>query len=483
MRLTHQLALTLLATTLLAVAAMGGFMAFHLQQGFSDYLATQDRQRLTAFAGAARAAIERHGLEGLRQQPERLRPPGQDGSEPPPEAGPPPRGRPPREREMRYGPPGEPPPPPGADPERERARRGLTLHTPEGELLWGRSPPPGRQQLEEPVVLNGQTVALARLVPRPEAPEVLDQRFLRRQLLGILGVGLLVAALAAALAWRLAGRWLRPLAEVQGASHRLAQGDFAVRLPRRNAPTRNEFDALVDDVNHLAEALQGLEASRRRWLAELSHELRTPLTVLRGELDAVRDGVRPLNSARLESLSTEVNRLRRLADDFHHLALADLQALPCEPLPLDPGALLQQLAERHRPALEAAGLRLELALQPLPDRVRWDGERIVQVLDNLFANARAYTDAPGQLRLSAAHEGAGVRITLDDSPPGVPPALLPRLFDPLFRADPARQRGQGSGLGLSIARAWVQRHGGQIDASPSPLGGLRVSLWLPERQP
>ena len=362
------------------------------------------------------------------------------------------------------------------------AQRGMSLVAPDGELIWGRPPPPDRRPLEAAVRLDGRTVATARLVPRPEGPEGLDLRFLQRQLGGLALVGLLVALVGAVCAGWLARRWLRPLTEVQRASHALALGNFALRLPRREGKARDEFEALADDVNHLAEALETLETSRRHWLAELSHELRTPLTVLRGELDAVRDGVRPLNGERVDSLSREVNRLRRLADDFHGLALADLQALPCQPQALDPTELLQRAVARHQAGAAAAGLALELTLRALPPQVRWDGERIEQVLDNLLANALAYTDAPGRIVLAARAEAGGVLLSLDDSAPAVPPELLPRLFDPLFRADPARQRrdGAGSGLGLSIARAWVLRHGGRIAAQASPLGGLGMSVWLPE---
>ena len=473
MRLVHQLSLTLLGTTVLAVLAMGGFSALHLREGFSDYLRAQDERRLQSFAGIARAAIEQHGLEGLARNPRLLRAPAQVGGPPPerPRADPPPGpGRPP-------GRPGEP------DPEQQMAQRGLSLVASDGELIWGRPPPPDRRPLEAAVRLDGRTVATARLVPRPEGPEGLDLRFLQRQLGGLALVGLLVALVGAACAGWLARRWLRPLTEVQRASHALALGNFALRLPRREGKARDEFEALADDINHLAEALETLETSRRRWLAELSHELRTPLTVLRGELDAVRDGVRPLNAERVDSLSREVNRLRRLADDFHGLALADLQALPCQPQALDPAELLRRAVARHQAGAAAAGLALELTLRALPPQVQWDGERIEQVLDNLLANALAYTDAPGRIVMTARSDADGVLISLDDSPPAVPPELLPRLFDPLFRADPARQRrdGAGSGLGLSIARAWVLRHGGRIAAQASPLGGLGMSVWLPER--
>lgn len=113
-------------------------------------------------------------------------------------------------------------------------------------------------------------------------------------------------------------------------------------------------------------------------------------------------------------------------------------------------------------------------------RVTWDATRIEQVMDNLLQNSLRYTDAPGRIEVDWQASGQRLRLTVDDSAPGVPTPELPHLFEPLYRADAARLRETGgSGLGLAICAAIVQAHGGHIGAGPSPLGGLRVSLELP----
>jgi two-component system sensor histidine kinase BaeS len=271
--------------------------------------------------------------------------------------------------------------------------------------------------------------------------------------------------------------WLAPVLQAQEAARRIAQGAFDVRLQRRGP---GEFGALIDDINEMAASLQRLEGSRRRWIAELSHELRTPLAVLRAEIEGLVDGVRPLEHAALRSLQGEVERLTRLTDDFHQLALSDLRALPCHFEPVDLAALLQEVVDRHAERARAAGLSLRLAEMPIGVTLRADAQRLQQLFDNLLENSLRYTDAPGRIDISARRERDRVRVSVEDSAPGVPPEALQRLFEPLYRVEASRnRRSGGSGLGLAICRAIVQSHGGRISALASPLGGVRIDCELP----
>lgn len=465
LRVVHQLSLLLVGTSLLAVVGLAALTATHLRSGFTEYLRTQDEARLASFAEGVRQAIERDGLERWVSRPEALSMP--------------PAGGPPLRREAL----GERSP--WAD---DRAPRGFSVTTPDGSPLWGRRPPRDRDVLQRPIDVNGRTVVIAHFAPRPEPSDAeANARFLRRQFAGLAGLGLAMAVVAALVALVVARRWMRPLAAAQAATHRLALGEFEHRLPPTEGRWRDELDDLAQDLNRLAEGLQRLEGSRRRWVAELSHELRTPLTVMRGELDAVADGVRPLNADRLHSLRREVDRLTRLADDFALLARGDLRALPVDRQPIDPAALLAHTRERWAPRLEAAGLRSEWQVSDLPASVSADATRVQQVLDNLLGNALAYTQAPGRVAVQAQRQGPQAwRVTVDDSPPGVPDeAERERLFEPLYRRDASRTRAGpsgddgGSGLGLSIARTLVQAHGGSLHAEASPLGGLRLVMELP----
>jgi two-component system sensor histidine kinase BaeS len=471
LRLVHTLSLTLLAFTGLAVLALGGLTAWNLRMGFGNYLAARDVVQLERFVGVVEAAAAHSGgLPALQQG--RL-----DMRALMDELGP----RPP-------GPPGAegPPPPAGPDSFPERVQvLGL-----DGTVLLGQSLPPGDRlsgpTVERPVRVNGAVVALARMRPAPLVPEGGEARFLHDQyrLIAASSVGLIVLALLTAAL--LARRWVGPLVAVQDATQRLARGELTVRLADGPdlAGRTDEIGDVVRNVNRMAEGLARLEGARRRWLADISHELRTPLTVLRGDIEALLDGVRPLRPEAIGVLHEEVLRMGKLVDDLHLLAISDLQALPCHFAAADAVALLQWLLRRFEARASAAGLSLGLQL---PDSltalaVHWDADRIEQLLSNLLENSLRYTDAPGQVLIRLQHAGTTVRVVVEDSSPGVAAAQLPQLFEPLYRGDAARARQHGgSGLGLAICEAIARAHGGQLAASASALGGLCITLTLPQR--
>ncbi len=495
LRLVHQLALLMALTVLLAVGAMATLQVWNLRRGFSDYLRVQDGLVLDRLMVAAEADLGR--LDGL--PPRELRafmhqwlertapqqdadPLGEDPAPRAPEArpaGPPDAQAPPAQLRRPRPPQALPPPPRPPRPPRDPARLGqrLVLLDAQGQWLAGR--PEALQQAGQRRALKrqGVTQAYLFLADRSEVSDDIDGQFLRRQTLGIAAVAGLSLLVALSLALLLARRWLRPLQQAQQAARRMALGELAVRVPQDRA---DEIGALMRDLNAMAASLQQTETERRRWIAQLSHELRTPLAILRGELEALADGVRPWSAAALASLQDEVQRLHRLIEDFHLLAMSDLRRLPCQFEPVDVAALLRQAGQRVEERLRAKGLELQLDLDDSLGTARWDGERIAQLLGNLLENSLRYTDAPGRVLLRARRRGEEVQIVVEDSAPGLPPQQLRQLFDPLFRAEASRSRASGgSGLGLSIARALALSHGGRLHAEASALGGLAQCLSLP----
>ncbi|MBU3740634.1 MAG: two-component sensor histidine kinase, partial [Rhodoferax sp.] len=270
---------------------------------------------------------------------------------------------------------------------------------------------------------------------------------------------------------------------LQQATRRIARGDRAVQVAAPGSARSGalEIDQLVADVNSMAVGLAALEDTRRRWIAQISHELRTPLAVLRGELEAIEDGARSPTPALLASLGQEVRQLTRLVDDLHTLSVADLGQLPCSFDDDDADAQLRRIAGRFATRAGQLGLGLELPGPAAPLPARWDFGRIAQLLGNLLENSLRYTQAPGRIRIDWQADGAWLRLSVDDSAPGVAPADRARLFEPLYRVDAARSRTEstGSGLGLSIAQAIAAAHRGRISLHDSPLGGLRVQVDLP----
>jgi two-component system sensor histidine kinase BaeS len=236
------------------------------------------------------------------------------------------------------------------------------------------------------------------------------------------------------------------------------------------------------NINQMAAGLKKLEGARRQWIADMSHELRTPLTVLRGEIDALIDGVIPQTPQAMLSLREEVLKLNALVDDLHLLAMADLEALPCYFEEVDAAQLLEGIVQRFALRATQAGLALTFKVDPeATTTVRWDAKRIEQLVANLLDNALRYTDAPGQVVVALRSDDAAmVVIEVEDTAPGVSADDLPRIFEPLYRADASRGRSTGgSGLGLAICAQIAKAHRGALRAAPSALGGVLFHLELP----
>lgn len=503
LRLWHQL---FLLNAVLVVAALGGVLLVQQQafrRGLADYLNTLDRQRATAVAVVlARHYRDAGSWESLRQRPrvwlalvgaglerEGIAPGDDDG--PPGEAAPPPPPArdPPLRADDRFAPRGDFPPrrPPGPPPlaERPPPRRPGGMDLPARLILLdlqGKRVGGGgvleNADFDVPIEVDGHIVGHLKLTPLPRLRGEEDVAFVRQQTWIAVGAGGVALVLALLASVALGTRVLRPLQRVTEGARRLATGDFSARV----AAGGGEIGALAHDFNRLALALEQASESRRQWFADISHELRTPLAILRGEIHALEDGIRPCTPAAIASLRVETERLGALIDDLYQLALADVGALAYRLEPLELGELLREAAAGHEALLRERGLELQLQLPDEAMPIEGDAQRLSQLWDNLFANAARYSDAGGRVRVQAQRLPKSWLIHVDDTPPGVAEADLPRLFDRLFRSDASRSRSSGgAGLGLALCKSIVTAHGGEIVAAPSPLGGLRISVRLPQR--
>jgi two-component system, OmpR family, sensor histidine kinase BaeS len=481
LRLVHTLSLLLISAVLIAVLAMGALTAWNLQNGFADYLQARDAERLEKFAAlVAEAAEQAGGIEALRQRSPNLRElldqfaqaqglPGRrsaGGGE----------GR----TKAAGGAPARRAAPGGSDGFGPR----VTVVRVDGSQIFDRLMPISPEGfIDRQIRVRGELVALARLRKTGQVPDAVEARFLRKQYIGIFAVSGVLVLLALASAWWVARRWVRPLQAAQDATACIASGDFDMRVydEATNVERTDEIGDLLRNINQMAEGLQRLESSRRRWLADISHELRTPLAGLRGDIEALVDGVRPLEHKAVVSLREKAIQLGALVDDLHLLAMSDLQALPCEFREIDAVALVRQAVQRFEGRATAKGFVLDISSQGLDVlAVCWDKKRIDQLLDNLLENSFRYTDAPGRISAELEIENHNILIVIEDSSPAVPAEDIPHLFEPLYRADAARSRDRGgSGLGLAICNAIVRSHGGRIAAKLSSLGGLRICIELP----
>ncbi|BBO85710.1 two-component sensor histidine kinase [Desulfosarcina ovata subsp. sediminis] len=288
-----------------------------------------------------------------------------------------------------------------------------------------------------------------------------------------------VIGLTGLIAFLFSRHLINPIQRLTRVTRELAQRNFAVRIA---STTGDELGQLAKNFNIMAQTLEDYEKMRLQWLTDISHELRTPLSVLRGEIEAIQDGIREPTPQNLASLYAETLRLNKLVEDLHLLSMADSDRLQLSRQPVSPCRVIETIMETYRDRFERS--QLEIEWEPGPDAdsayIQGDADRLAQVFTNLLDNALKYVKAPGQVRISGQADGQWLTVTFQDSGPGVPEDALPRLFDRLYRVDPSRNRDTGgSGLGLSICRNIIKNHEGRIWAEQSPLGGLAIGISLP----
>jgi two-component system sensor histidine kinase BaeS len=335
----------------------------------------------------------------------------------------------------------------------------------------------GEDALVQPVVVNSETVGWLAVTPFQSVTEAGGERFQQYQLRTSLVMGVFSLLLAMLIAWWIARTLLEPVKRVAAATHRLASGDYGSRVA---VASNDEVGQLSRDFNQLAYTLERNEKMRREFMADVSHELRTPLSVLRGELEAIEDGVRSLDQSSMKSLQGEVSMLSKLVDDLYELSLADVGALTYRKAPCRLNDLLENSLAMYRERFTARQLQIDLELPRQPVELLADASRLQQLFSNLLENAVRYTDVNGTLRISVGVDRDTVRIDFLDSGPGVSASQLPRLFERFYRGESSRNREHGgAGLGLAICRSIANAHDGSLVADHSPYGGLWLILRLP----
>jgi len=365
-------------------------------------------------------------------------------------------------------------------------------------------PPPGRHRLEErvflidanrsviagqagdiagsaltPLKVHGRTVGYLGVAPRTGFSDPPQQRFLREQKIAFAMVAAVVVLLSAGLSLIMAIRMVQPLRVLARATHLLAAGKYATRVP---AAANDELGRLGRDFNDLALALEKNELARRRWIADISHELRTPLAILRGEIEALQDGIRQPTNEAIHSIHADILRLSRLVDDLYQLSLSDVGALTYRKDDIGLEEVLAETLDSYRQEFAAKGISIrEERCREGTARVFGDRERLQQLFSNLLDNVLKYTDPGGVLEIRLEWSGASVVADFQDSAPGVPADELEKLFERLYRVESSRNRSTGgAGLGLAICRNIAEAHSGNITARPSSLGGVWIRLELPK---
>ena len=305
---------------------------------------------------------------------------------------------------------------------------------------------------------------------------------LRFDLLLVL-IAIVVSGTAATLmgAWHFTSSAVRPVSEITAQATRIEAGTLDQRIVA-HAETE-EYEGLVGVLNRMLERLEQGFAAQRRLTADVSHELRTPLTAMRGEIEvALRSPRTPLQYEQvLRSSLEEIDRLSELSADLLFITRADARLVTPRLITTDFSALIDDRLERLRPKIKERGLALSCAF-PSSAPVQIDPELIGRILDQLLDNAIQYTPSGGAVTVQLYRLPAGaLRLSVENTGPGIDPESLPHLFEPFYRTDAARTRSRegGTGLGLTLVAAIARLHGGEARVSSVPGQTTRFEVDIP----
>jgi two-component system OmpR family sensor kinase len=328
---------------------------------------------------------------------------------------------------------------------------------------------------------GGGTLVLA--IPLTEVNSTLRQLLIVEVLVGGAVLGLM-----AALALWLVRVGLRPLEGIGATAGAIAAGDLARRV--EPADERTEvgrlglaLNSMLSQIEAAFEERRASEKRLRRFVADASHELRTPLTSIRGYAELFRRGARsrPADLAKtMARIETEAARMGVLVDDLLLLARLD-QGRPLERRPVDLARVVEEAVDASRAIDPSRTIEVQ---GPSMAEVQGDEGRLRQVVDNLLENVRMHTPPGTTARVQLDAEQDGISLRVADTGPGLPPDAAERVFERFYRSDPARSRETGgAGLGLSIARAIVEAHGGTVTAVPADRLGASFEIRLPVSPP
>ncbi|MCB1582967.1 MAG: HAMP domain-containing protein [Xanthomonadales bacterium] len=287
---------------------------------------------------------------------------------------------------------------------------------------------------------------------------------------------LVMAVVSLLLTIPIARYFTRPIQQLTQATQQASAGDFSVRT---DITRKDELGQLSNHFNHLVKTLESNAKSQKNMMADIAHELRTPLAVTLAQIEAIQDGIHQADDKTLGILHNQITTLNHLVNDLYELSLSDLGTMRYEMKSVDVAMVLKQSVNAFKLALAQKNIACDFTYDQRPHLILGDDKRLCQLFNNVLNNAVQYTDEGGSVRVSIEQKKANFEVVIEDSKPGLEPEQMAKMFDRLYRKESSRnKKSGGSGLGLAIAANIVQAHNGQIYASASDLGGVKITIRL-----
>lgn len=347
------------------------------------------------------------------------------------------------------------------------------------ENLWTKGYILSPSEINEgvPLILNDRPIGTLLAVQRIPVYNAAEQLFINRTnralLIGLIGAVVLAGLLGAWIARGLT----HPLRDLTAATKNLAQG-----LPQQAVKinSRDELGELGEAFNKMSQDIEASNQLRKQMTADVAHDLRTPLTVIGGYVEAIRDGALEASPERMALIADEVEHLNRMVADLRLLSQADAGELNLELQSLDPAGLLTKVGSMFALEAQQKGVTLTVDAMPGIATVQGDESRLMQVLENLLANAFRHTPAGGTVKMDLTLHNQQAEMKVSDTGEGIHPDELPYVFERFHRGDKSRHTDQNqSGLGLAIVKAIVTSHGGSVSATSEPGKGASLIIRLP----
>jgi len=286
------------------------------------------------------------------------------------------------------------------------------------------------------------------------------------------GIGVVIATLLAIAITRTIDK---PLRNVSQAAAAIAQGDFDQQAPISGP---KEVRNVAEAFNHMSAEVRAAQQAQRDFMANVSHDLKTPLTSIQGYSQAIIDGTAKNPARAAEIIYDEASRLTRMVIQLTDLARMQAGQLSMHKVPINLSEITRTVAQNMLVVARKKNISLQIDVQPLPP-IKADGDRIVQVLNNLVGNAIKYTQPGGRVLVRTREAQNGVELIVSDNGPGIPEKDLPRIFERFYQVDKTRGPSRGTGLGLAITHEIVQMHNGKINVQSIEGHGTQFTVWLP----
>ncbi len=364
------------------------------------------------------------------------------------------------------------------------SQSGIIIALPNGGIIIGDPKHPAGSFLSQKDIQNatviesdGKTIALMVTFNPSFQPNPQEQRFIETTNKAMLYASLGAISLAVILGLVFTRTLLRPLSKLSAAISNMEQGELSQIIDSKST---DELGQVIQGFNQMSAAVTEANARRDQMTADIAHELRSPLTVINGYLEAMQDGSLDITKERLAFVQDEVNQLNRLVDDLRTLALADSGELNIQKSEVNIRNLFTHLSHAYKLTTDSKDIDLSFVNYGFSTLFADEG-RLIQVISNLLNNAFRHTDPGGKISIKAYNLSDGsTTFEIEDTGEGIAEEELPFVFNRFYRVDPSRQSKDGeSGLGLSIVKAIVEAHNGQVDVQSELGKGTTFTITFP----